>query len=59
MEGFDVEVDSVVDLRVAVSEESNVEDEVVDARLADGFVAGSIAGLAPGIVANARRAPVV
>ena len=33
MEGFDLEVDSVADLRVAVLDESNVKDDIADARL--------------------------
>jgi len=36
MEGFDLEVDSVTDLQVQVMDESDVEGEVVDARLAAG-----------------------
>jgi len=47
MEGCSLEVDSVADLWVTVLDESNVEDEVVAARIA----AGSVAGSAPGIVA--------
>jgi len=51
MEGCSLEVDSVADLWVTVLDESNVEDEVVAARIAAGSVVGSVAGSAPGIVA--------
>jgi len=34
MKGFNLEIDSVTDLQVAVSDESKVEDKVVDVRLA-------------------------
>jgi len=44
-----VEVDSVVDLWVPVSDESEVEEKVVDAQLAAGFAFGSIAGSVAGI----------
>jgi len=51
MEEFELEVNSVADLRVAVYDELNVEDEVVDDRLVVESVVGSIARSAPGIVA--------
>jgi len=53
MEGFDVEVDSIADLRVSVSD----EEGVVGARVATGSIVGSMARLVPRIVT--ARAPVV
>ena len=50
MEGLDLEVDSVVDLRVPVLDESDIEEGVVDAILAAGSAVGSIAGSVPGII---------
>jgi len=42
MVGFDLQVDSVADLWVAVSNESDIEGEVVDARLAARSVVRSV-----------------
>ena len=50
MQGFELEVDFVTDLRVTVSGESDVKEEVVDARLAAGSIVGSVSGSAPGLL---------
>jgi len=48
MEELELEVNFVVDLWVAVFDESNVEEEVVDTLLAARSVVGSVTRLAPG-----------
>ena len=55
MEEYDIETESIADLCVALSDESNIDDEVVDARLAAGSVVRYIARSALGIVT--ARAP--
>jgi len=45
MEEYNIETSLVADLRVALSDESHVEDKIVDAILAAGSVARSAPGL--------------
>jgi len=61
MEGFDVEVDSIADLRVNSTADLRVsvsdEEGIVGARVATGSIVGSMARSVPRIVT--ARAPVV
>ena len=42
MEGLDLEVNSVAHLRVPVSDESDVEEGMIDAKRATGFAVGKV-----------------